>query len=377
MRVAPPATERPGPDARRRDRLLRNGRRRVRPGLAGGALGLTAAALFGASAPLAKLLLPVVHPLLLSALLYLGSGLALSLYEGLGGRRRSREARLRRADLPLVAGIVGLGGIAGPILMLNGLARMPGLTASLLLNLEAPLTILLAVLLFGEHLGRRPAAGAALILTGAALLALRSGELRADWLGALAIGAACACWAVDNNLSQRLSLRDPIELVRIKSLAAGACTLALALGAGTPLPARSPIAFGLALGSLSYGLSLVLNMQALRILGAARQAAYFATAPFVGGILAMPLLGERPGRQELIAAGLMIAGATLLLREQHGHRHVHDELEHDHLHGHDEHHRHEHEHGPVDGAHSHPHRHEALVHDHVHVSDAHHRHSHR
>ncbi|HEY4729681.1 MAG TPA: hypothetical protein VIH41_01030, partial [Myxococcales bacterium] len=81
--------------------------------LRGSALGLASALLFGLGAPVSKLLLPGTQPLVLAALLYLG---------------------------------------AGPVLMLFGLARLSGLAGSLLLNLETPFTIALAVLVFGEHL---------------------------------------------------------------------------------------------------------------------------------------------------------------------------------------------------------------------------------
>ena len=39
-------------------------------------------------------------------------------------------------------------------------------------------------------------------------------------LGALALAGACVAWAIDNNLTQRLSLRDPVAIVQMK--AAGA-----------------------------------------------------------------------------------------------------------------------------------------------------------
>ena len=84
-------------------------------------------------------------------------------------------------------------------------------------------------------------------------------------------------------------------------------------------------------------------MYALRLLGAAREAAYFATAPFIGALLALPVLGEAPGPVELAAGGFMAAGVLLLLRERHGHLHTHDALEHEHLHAHDEHHQHDHD----------------------------------
>lgn len=345
----------------------------------GALMGLGAAALFGLSTPLSKCLLPNTGPLMLASLLYLGGGLGLSLVGALTkvrrGERPSKEARLRREDAPLLAGVILCGGILGPVLMLVGLGRMSGVAASLLLNLEGPFTILLAVLVFREHLGRAMALAASLVLLGAAVLGFEAGELHGDVLGVLALAGACLSWAVDNNLTQRLSLKEPAAVVRVKGLGAGACTLVLALLSGQRLPAPSVVASALVLGCASYGVSIVLDTYALRYLGAAREAAYFATAPFIGALAALPLLGERLRWGDALAGAFMVAGVVLLLRERHSHVHTHEPLEHEHLHVHDAHHQHSHE-GPVTEPHSHPHRHVPLTHEHPHVSDLHHRHGH-
>jgi len=339
--------------------------------------GLLAAALFGASAPLAKLLLPGAGPLLLAALLYLGAGAALSFRRVFARRATTRagEAKLRTSDLPLLAGIIVSGGVVGPILMLTGLGRVTGIAGSLLLNLEAPFTMLIALLLFKEHMTIREAAAALLVVIGGASLGLRTGELSVDAWGILSIAGACLAWGLDNNLTQRLSLRDPEAVARVKCLGAGSCTLLLALARGHSLPSGSILLPALAVGGLSYGLSIVLDVYALRYLGAAREAAFFATAPFAGALLAVPLLGEVPVFRDGLAAVVMGLGVMLLLRARHSHRHTHAELEHDHLHVHDEHHRHAHE-GEIHEPHAHPHRHDRLTHEHPHVSDAHHRHEH-
>src|SRR5712692_1321160 len=331
-------------------------------------LGLLAAALFGASIPVTKLLAAEAHPLVLAGLLYLGAGAALAVLRSL---RPGAEARLRRSDAPWLAGIVA----AGAALLVIGLRRLPGVPAALLLNLEAPLTALLAVAAFGEHLSRRGWAAAALLAGGAVTLAAAPGALRLDAPGAAALVCACAAWALDTHLTQRLSLRDPVALVRFKGLAGGACTLLLGLALGGKLPGARETAVALAVGALGYGASIVWHVEAMRVLGAARQSALFATAPFTGALLSVPLLGERFTVREGIAAALMAAGVALLAREQHAHVHVHEPIEHEHLHVHDEHHRHPH---PGAGAepHSHVHRHDQVEHSHPHASDVHHRHKH-
>ncbi len=331
--------------------------------------------LFGASAPLSKLLLAHIGPLALSALLYLGAAGGLGVIRVLSEwSAGGREAGLGRADLWPLAGVVGLGGMLGPVLMLAGLQRISALAGSLLLNLEAPFTAALAVLLFGEHLGRRGVCAVAAIVAGAAALSWQPGEFRAEAIGALAVVAACACWAVDNNLTQLLSLHEPAAVAQVKALGASVCMLVIAAVAGSPFGSAVQMGSALIVGALSYGLSLYLAVCAFRVLGAAREAACFATAPFIGGALSMLIFMEAPGVHELLAAALMAAGVALMMSERHGHEHAHAELLHDHIHVHDEHHAH-HE-AAVAEPHAHPHRHSPLTHAHPHTPDAHHRHAH-
>ncbi|HEX2877150.1 MAG TPA: EamA family transporter [Polyangiaceae bacterium] len=340
----------------------------------GAVYGLVAAALFGLSAPLAKRLLGEMTPQILAGLLYLGAGLGLSGWRALSPA--TSEARMTRPDLPVLAGVVISGGVVGPLLMLVGLNRVSAVTGSLLLNLEGPLTMGIAVLVFREHLGRYGLVAAACVLIGAALLRFQPGAVGVTW-GMAAIAGACLAWAIDNNLTQRLSLRDPFAIVRVKSLAAGSFNLALGLALGGKLPAAGIIVGALLLGLFSYGASVVLDAYALRLVGAAREAAYFATAPFVGALAATVVLNEQLRTLDLAAMLLMAVGVAALLRERHAHRHVHDELVHAHQHVHDEHHQHSHDPSDPPGQpHSHEHRHVHMVHDHPHVPDAHHRHRH-
>ncbi len=341
-----------------------------RPGVL---FGLSAAVSFGISAPLAKVLLDDVRPQMLAGLLYVGAFVALSL----AGRRSRTEARLRRADAPRMTLMILAGGVLAPVLLLLGLDRVTGITGSLLLNLEGPLTIVVGVALFREYLPRQAVAGAVVIFAGAFVLGLQTGDTQADWIGVLLIAAACAAWAIDNNLTQSLTVRDPRSIVRVKTGVAGTVNVALAFAIGQHLPEASVLAVVLLLGAVSYGLSVYLDALALRDLGAAREAAIFAVAPFAGALLAPLVLPEAFGLQELAAGALMAVGVVLLVRERHQHVHRHPPMDHDHAHIHDAHHQHEHPQGVSSGApHSHLHHHDELVHAHPHVSDVHHRHAH-
>jgi len=339
----------------------------------GVAAALAAAMLFGLSTPLAKELLDPLGPWLMAGSLYLGSGLGLTALRLL---TPGRGVRLARGDGPWLAGAVVAGGIVAPVLLMLGLTGSSAGSASLLLNAEAVLTAILAWIVFKENAGRRIVLGMAAIVAGALVLSWpESGaRLAASW-PSLAILAACLCWAIDNNLTRKVSLADPLSIAAIKGLAAGTVNVVLAVAVGTPIPSPAPLALAAGLGFVGYGLSLAAFVVALRELGTARTGAYFSTAPFIGALVAV-LWFEEPLTLRLIAAGLLMGlGVWLHLTERHDHRHRHEAIEHDHLHTHDEHHRH-HDGAEPDGPHAHPHRHRPILHSHPHYPDAHHRHEH-
>ena len=340
---------------------------------------LLAAALFGASTPLAKTLVAGVSPILLAGLLYAGSGLGLGawlLLRWLLGKPVT-DASLQRKDWPWLAGAVFFGGVVGPSLLMLGLASTPASTASLLLNLEGVLTAALAWIVFRENVDRRIFLGMMAIIAGGVVLSWAHGAQAAVPWGALAIAGACLCWAIDNNLTRVVSGGDPVHIAAIKGSVAGAVNIAIALALGSQFPSAQHMAAAAVIGLLGYGVSLVLFVLALRHLGTARTGAYFSAAPFVGASLSLLLLRETPALSFWIAGALMAIGVWLHVSEKHAHEHQHEALAHEHGHVHDEHH--QHAHAPEwDGKepHSHAHVHEPLLHRHRHYPDLHHRHKH-
>jgi drug/metabolite transporter (DMT)-like permease len=330
------------------------------------------AALFGASTPLAKLLVGWMSPLALAGLLYLGSGIGLSIWFAL---RRS-PLNIVAKDLPWLGAAIVAGGVIGPALLMLGLARTDGASASLLLNLEVVFTAALAWLVFRENVDKRVFAGMLAIAASGLVLSWEQAPQASGFAGPLLIAGACFAWALDNNLTRRVSGGDAVAIAALKGLIAGAVNLALAQAFGTYLPAPGAMLLAGLVGLFGYGISLVLFILALRDLGTARTGAYFAVAPFYGAALALVLFDESTGAAFWAAAVLMALGVWLHITERHEHDHIHPPVTHAHEHVHDEHH--QHAHGPGDGSepHSHVHQHGPLRHRHPHYPDLHHRHEH-
>jgi drug/metabolite transporter (DMT)-like permease len=343
-------------------------------------VALASAVLFGHSTPVAKMLVGSTDPLVLAGLLYAGSGVGLLL---VFTARRLLKPRNSAASLPhgrewlWLAGAIFFGGITAPAALTYGLVTSTASSASLLLNLEAVFTVLLAWFLFHENFDRRVAVGMSLIVGGGVLLAFVPMKQSDAPLGLMLIVIACLCWAVDNNLTRRIAANDAVMIAGVKGLVAGAINLGLSVVIGRTFPPARETIVAMSVGFLGYGISLVLFVLALRHLGAARAAAYFATAPFVGALVAVLLQNEPITVQLVLAGALMAAGVVVHLAEQHRHLHAHESLEHSHTHSHDEHHDHAHAFA-WDGRepHSHPHLHLPIVHAHVHYPDVHHRHPH-
>ena len=337
---------------------------------------LASAALFGASTPLAKLLVGEVQPLALAGLLYLGSGIGLLVWFLLR-KREERATNLSRADLPWLAGAILAGGVVGPALLMYGLTRTDGATASLLLNLEAVLTASIAWIVFRENVDRRVFLGMVAIVAGGVVLSWDEMPRGGGLTGPLLIAGGCLAWAIDNNLTRRVSGGDAVTIAGVKGLVAGAANLSLALFQGAALPGTGILASAAAVGFFGYGISLVLFVVALRNLGTARTGAYFSVAPFFGAALALLVLRESASAAFWIAAALMALGVWLHLTERHEHEHVHEPMEHTHPHAHDDHHQHGHGFAwQGEEPHTHPHRHRRMTHSHPHYPDLHHRHDH-
>jgi drug/metabolite transporter (DMT)-like permease len=338
---------------------------------------LGAAALFGASTPLAKALGLNLSPILLAGLLYLGSGLGLTLLR-LIRDHGWQPSGLKSSEWPWLIGAIAFGGVLGPVALMFGLTLTSGSTASLMLNLESVLTAVLAWVVFKENADRRIVAGMLAIVAGGLLLAWPQGSAQSQsWIGPLAVALACVCWAIDNNLTRKVSASDSVFIAGIKGLTAGLVNCALALALGAKLPHIAVLGPTLIVGFLGYGISLVLFILALRGLGTARTGAYFSTAPFLGAAIAIVLFGEPVTLTFWGASLLMGLGVWIHLKERHAHEHQHLALLHSHRHVHDEHHQHEHA-FQWDGVepHTHEHQHTPIRHSHPHFPDIHHRHKH-
>lgn len=338
---------------------------------------ILAAALYGISSPISKILLQEVPPTLMAAFLYLGAGfgmLAVNLAERIR-HKKIEEAKMTPKEIPYILGMIILD-IAAPVLLMFGLSLTTAANAALLNNFEIVATSLIALFVFKESIGKRMGLAILLITTSSFILTVQDYTSFSFSMGSVFILLACICWGFENNCTRMLSMKDPRQIVVIKGLGSGTGSLLIAVIGRQFCNNILLLVFTMLLGFIAYGLSIYCYILAQRDLGAARTSSYYATAPFIGVVISWLVFHDRLSVHFIIALGIMLTGAYFAVTEMHKHLHVHEVLIHEHKHSHnDNHHNHVHE-DDFTGEHSHVHVHEEVEHSHVHTPDIHHNHMH-
>jgi drug/metabolite transporter (DMT)-like permease len=346
--------------------------------MSGTTFALLAAILFGASTPFAKLLIGNIDAWVLAGILYCGSGIGLVFVQIIRCLKTKKLPSFpSRKDFIWLMGATFFGGVLGPVFLMKGLMTSTAASSSLLLNLEGVLTSVLAWVVFREHYDRRIVTGMFLIIIGGIVLSWSREATIGISIGTVYIIGACLCWAIDNNLTRKVSVNDAIVITTLKSLVAGTTNVLFVLYLGKTFPSLINMSLGALLGFFGYGISIVCFVLSLRAIGTSRTGAYFSVAPFAGALLSLMLFKNEFSIQLLFASVFMGLGVLLHMTENHEHVHEHEVLHHSHEHVHDEHHQHLHDGSDSENEkHAHFHYHEKIIHKHPHFPDIHHRHEH-
>jgi len=210
--------------------------------------------------------------------------------------------------------LIGVGQF-GLLFLAIGLGMPVGL-ASLVIQLQAFVTVLLAWVALGE----RPSA---VQMTGAGVALLGVAAIGATRLGGASFGpflmviGAAFCWGAGNLISKLAGKIDMFAFVVWSSLAAPIPLLALSLlfEGDRTLPALAHPSWVLALcvAALAYGGTIVgfgLWSRLLAHYSAASVAPFALLIPVVGMIAGWLVFGEPLGTFELLGAALVMAGLT-------------------------------------------------------------------
>ncbi len=273
--------------------------------------------MFGSVFTVAKVPLSTVDPLVLSAIVYTISGLALIPFA-----KASFRMDIKR-DYAWLAAVTLLGAVAAPALLLYGLQQTDASDASILTNGEVIFTIILSAAFFGERpKGRVGMFAIALVIAGLfiATTDLKLSETILQFnAGNLLILGSMFFWAVDNNLSRRLTTRvHPAKIAMIKSLMGGLVLFGIAIAAGkwndfTTI--HTDLWLIIVPMSISgFGGALLLFLQGIKRIGTVKTMSIFSLTPIFGIVIAALVLGESITVLQGVATAIIIGGILILTR---------------------------------------------------------------
>ena len=273
-------------------------------------MAILAAVLYAVSSPFSKILLNEMPPTLMAGFLYLGAGVGMSL---IAVSRRVRqventEIHLSKAEMPYTVAMILLD-IAAPICMLIGLNATTAANASLLNNFEIVATALIALVVFKERISKRLWTGILFLTLSSVILSFEDVTSLEFSYGSLFVLLAAVFWGLENNCTRKLSSCDPLEIVLLKGIFSGIGSIVIGLVIGERLVNLWSVIAVMAVGIVSYGLSIYFYVHAQRLLGAARTSAYYAVSPFIAAFLSILIFGQIPEVTYFIALILMAVGA--------------------------------------------------------------------
>lgn len=276
---------------------------------------ILAASFYAISSPFSKILLEKISPVMLSSLLYLGAGEGLLIVGIIQKRlgKTEKEKSLTKKELPYTIGMIVLD-IAAPIFLMIGLTMTTASNASLLNNFEIVATSIIALCVFKEKISHRLWAGIFFITIASIMLTIEDTESFSFSKGSLFVLLACICWGFENNCTNNLSTKKPLEIVVIKGFGSGIGSFIIALFI-EEIQLDITYIFALILGFIAYGLSILLYIYAQRYLGAAKTSAYYAISPFIGTIFSIIIFKEIPSFMFIIAFVIMILGTITVSKE--------------------------------------------------------------
>lgn len=286
-------------------------------------LALLAAVFYAVSAPLSKILLEHVPSTFMASFLYAGAGVGVGVMYAFHWQHEAPEERLTRSDFPYAVAMVVLD-ILAPILLMAGIAFGTASNASLLGNFEIVATTFIAFLAFREPVSKRLWVAIAFIVVASIVLSWGGSDSLTFSPGSLLVLLATVCWGLENNCTRKIADRSTYQIVVLKGVFSGGGAFLVALVLGEALPSLAYVLPAMALGFVSYGLSIFVYIRAQRTLGAAKTSAYYAIAPFVGALLSLALLGEPLTPTFLVALVIMATGAVLVVVDTLAHSHAHE-----------------------------------------------------
>lgn len=261
--------------------------------------------LYDLNVPVSKYSLKTLSTNEILFLLYFGSAVGLFLLM-LFNKKQKFSLKPPKGESIFIIGVI-IFDILAALFIVESLKYIDASTVSLISILEISFTIVISHFIFKTKISKNLIIAVILVSVGGILLSFDSSTEFKLSIASMLTVFATACWGLENNLTAKVSDKNPLLLVFYKCFAVAIFNLLFILNINIFELFINNWSL-LVIGFFTYGISILYYVYAINYIGISKTSIVFSFSPIFGALISLILFKEKITIYFVISLILMLMG---------------------------------------------------------------------
>lgn len=261
--------------------------------------------LYDLNVPVSKYSLKTLSTNEILFLLYFGSAIGLFLLM-LFNKKQKFSLKPEKGESIYIIGVI-IFDILAALFIVESLKYIDASTVSLISILEISFTIVISHFIFKTKISKNLIIAVILVSIGGFLLSFDSSTEFKLSIASMLTVFATACWGLENNLTAKVSDKNPLLLVFYKCFAVAIFNLLFILNINI-FELFINNWYLLVIGFFTYGISILYYVYAINYIGISKTSIVFSFSPVFGALISLILFKEKITIYFVISLILMLMG---------------------------------------------------------------------
>lgn len=261
--------------------------------------------LYDLNVPVSKYSLKTLSTNEILFLLYFGSAVGLFLLM-LFNKKQKFSLKPQKGESIFIIGVI-IFDILAALFIVESLKYIDASTVSLISILEISFTIIISHFIFKTKISKNLIIAVILVSIGGILLSFDSSTEFKLSIASMLTVFATACWGLENNLTAKVSDKNPLLLVFYKCFAVAIFNLLFILNINI-FELFINNWYLLVIGFFTYGISILYYVYAINYIGISKTSIVFSFSPVFGALISLILFKEKITIYFVISLILMLMG---------------------------------------------------------------------
>lgn len=261
--------------------------------------------LYDLNVPVSKYSLKTLSTNEILFLLYFGSAVGLFLLM-LFNKKQKFSLKPEKGESIFIIGVI-IFDILAALFIVESLKYIDASTVSLISILEISFTIVISHFIFKTKISKNLIIAVILVSIGGILLSFDSSTEFKLSIASMLTVFATACWGLENNLTAKVSDKNPLLLVFYKCFAVAIFNLLFILNINI-FELFINNWYLLVIGFFTYGISILYYVYAINYIGISKTSIVFSFSPVFGALISLILFKEKITIYFVISLILMLMG---------------------------------------------------------------------